>query len=97
MKKLLTVIIASVSLAGVAYAGCGKKVTDEGTLSSYDAESKMITVVGEDGKKSELTITKDTVAKDAEGKKIALDEIVEKDVKVTSEHKKVDSVEVKAS
>lgn len=97
MKTLLIAIAAVFTLAGSVYAGCGKKVTDEGALSSYDAETKMIVVKAEDGEEAKLTITKDTVVKDSEGKEVALEDLVEKSVKVISEHKKVDSVEAKAS
>ena len=97
MKKIAIAILASIAMIGAASAGCGKKVTNEGTLSSYDADSKAIVVVGEDGKKAKLTLTPKTVIKDADGKEIKLEDLVEKSVKVTSEHKKVDSVEAKAS
>ena len=97
MKKFLIAIAAIVALAGSAYAGCGKKVTNEGTLSSYDSETKMIVVTDADGKEAKLTITKDTEVKDAEGKKVELTDLEESSVKVISEHKKVDSVTAKAS
>ncbi len=94
MKKILTAIIASIAIAGVSYAGCGKKVTNEGTLSEYDKDTKSIVVTDADGKKETLTLTADTEIKDAEGKAAEIDDVVEKDVKVVSEHKKVDSVTV---
>lgn len=97
MKNLIIALAAVFALGGSVYAGCGKKVTDEGKLSSYNAETKTIVVKAEDGKEATLTITKDTVAKDSEGKKVALEDLVDQTVKVVSEHKKVDSVEVKAS
>jgi len=92
MKKLLIAAIAIISLAGVVEAGCGKKQTDAGTLSSFDKDTKSL-VVSVDGKEVTLTATKKTVAKDADGKETDLDSLVGKEVKVTSEHKKVDSVE----
>lgn len=94
MKKILTAIIASIAIAGASYAGCGKKVTDEGTLSSYDADTKSIVVTDSDGKESKLTLTADTEIKGADGKEAKIDDVVEKSVKVVSEHKKVDSVTV---
>jgi hypothetical protein len=92
MKKLITTAIAVFALAGVVEAGCGKKQNDSGTLSSFDKGTKTL-VVSVDGKEVTLTATKKTVAKDANGKKTDLDSLVGKKVKVTSEHKKVDSVE----
>ena len=94
MKKILTAIVASIALAGVSYAGCGKKVTNEGTLSEYDKDTKSIVVTDEDGKASKLTLTADTKIKGKDGKAAEIDDVVEKDVKVVSEHKKVDSVTV---
>lgn len=94
MKKILTAIVASIALAGVSYAGCGKKVTNEGTLSGYDKDTKSIVVTDEDGKESKLTLTADTKIKGSDGEAAEIDDVVEKDVKVVSEHKKVDSVTV---
>ena len=94
MKKILTVIVATIALAGVSYAGCGKKVTNEGTLSGYDKDTKAIVVTDADGKKASLTLTADTEVKDADGKKAKIKDAEGKDVKVVSEHKKVDSVTI---
>ena len=92
MKKLFIAAVAALSMIGIAEAGCGKKQTDAGTLSSYDKDTKTL-VVSVDGKDVTLTATKKTEAKDADGKATDLDSLVGKEVKVTSEHKKVDSVE----
>jgi len=94
MKKILTVIVASIALAGISYAGCGKKVTNAGTLSGFDKDTKTIIVTDADGKAASLTLTADTEVKDADGKKAKLADAVDKDVKVVSEHKKVDSVTI---
>ncbi len=93
MKKIIALIAAVAFLAGSAYAGCGKKVTDEGTLKSYNAESKEIVVDLGDGKEAKLTLTADTKYKGADGKEAKVADLVDSKVKVTSEHKKVDSVE----
>ncbi len=42
MKKILGIITALCLMAGASYAGCGKKVTNTGTLKSYNAEKKTI-------------------------------------------------------
>lgn len=93
MKKLLTILTAIAFFAGSAYAGCGKKVTDEGTLKSYDADSKEIVVDLGDGNEAKLTVQPGTEYKDAEGKEAKIEDLVDQKVKVTSEHKKVDAIE----
>ena len=86
MKKLLA-LIALVSLSFVtADAACGKKVTNEGTLKSYDAEKKALTVEGKDGKSTTLTLTPSSTGADT------VATLVGKSVKVVSEHGKIDSV-----
>lgn len=86
MKQIIA-LIAIVSLtAGSAFAGCGKKVTNEGTLKSFDSGTKTLTVEGKDGKAATVTLTPSTTGAD----KIA--ELVGKSVKVVSEHGKADSV-----
>ncbi|CAN5135678.1 hypothetical protein BH23VER1_BH23VER1_34170 [soil metagenome] len=95
MKYILTIIAAlSVALSG-AYAACGKKVDNVGTLKSYDETSKEI-VVETDGKEAKITLTPDTETKDKDGKEIKIDDLIGKEVKVVSEHKKADSVTEKA-
>lgn len=91
MKLVFSVIVALVLAFGVsvgdAYAGCGQKVTNNGTLKSVDAEKKMIVVLS-NGEETKLTLTPKTEAVGAA--KVA--DMVGKSVKVISEHKKVDSV-----
>ncbi len=93
MKKILAILAAVTFSAGVAYAGCGKKVTDEGTLSKYDADTKTIVVDLGDGKTAEITATPSTESKGASGDKVEIADLIGKKVKVVSEHKKADSVE----
>lgn len=86
MKKFLAIIaIASLS-AGAAVAGCGKKVTNEGTLKSYSAESKTIVVESKEGKSTNLTLTPSSSGADK------VESLIGKNVKVVSEHGKIDSV-----
>jgi hypothetical protein len=85
MKKLLA-LLAMASLTLGAQAGCGKKVTDEGTLKSYDAEKKSAVIEKADGKTATVTLTPTTTGAD----KVA--GLVGKSVKVVSEHGKADSV-----
>ncbi len=93
MKKLLTLLaFASLSVAG--FAACGKTVTNEGTLKSYDAESKKVVVVDAAGKSATITLTPSTTGADKAA------DLVGKPVKVVSEHGKAQSVaaaEVKKS
>lgn len=91
MKKFLALMAVIGLAAFTAEAGCGKKVTNEGTLSTYDADTKSLVVESDDGK-SKLTVTPKTEAKDKDGKKVDLADLVGKKVKVVSEHKKIDSV-----
>ena len=72
--------------AGSAVAGCGKKVTNEGTLKSYSAETKTVVVEGKDGKAATLTLTPSSTGADK------IESLVGKSVKVVSEHGKIDSV-----
>ena len=86
MKQFLTIIaIASLSL-GSAVAGCGKTVTNEGTLKSFDPATKTLTVEGKDGKAASITLTPATSGAD----KAAT--LVGKSVKIVSEHGKATSV-----
>ena len=91
MRFVVSMILASVLAFGVslgsAYAGCGKKVTNKGTLKSLDADKKTI-VVASKGEETKLSLTTSTKAIGAD--KIA--DMVGKNVKVISEHSKVDSV-----
>ncbi len=86
MKKLLTIITLVAFSAGSAFAACGKKVTDEGKLKSFNAEKKEVTIEVAGGKTVARTMTPDSKVT---GK---IEELVGKAVKVVSEHGKVDSV-----
>ena len=85
MKKLLALLAMATLTLGV-HAGCGKKVTDEGTLKSYDAEKKTVVVELAGGKSATVTLTPTTTGAD----KAAT--LVGKAVKVISEHGKADSI-----
>ncbi|MXZ35017.1 MAG: hypothetical protein F4X19_02645 [Acidobacteria bacterium] len=91
MKLFVSMILAAVLAFGVslgpAYAGCGKKVTNKGTLKSVDADKKTI-VVAAKGEETKLSLTTGTKAIGAD--KVA--DMKGKMVKVISEHGKVDSV-----
>ena len=86
MKQFLTLLAVAALSAGSASAACGKKVTDEGTLKSFDAEKKQLVVEKADGKSSTLTLTPDSKGADTAAA------MVGKKVKVVSEHSKIDSV-----
>ena len=88
MKQLCT-LFALAALTFSAHAACGKKVTDEGTLKSYDAEKKIVLVEKADGKTASITLTPATAGAD----KVAT--LVGKPVTVVSEHGKADSVAAK--
>lgn len=90
MKKLLT-LLALASLAVGAQAACGKKVTDQGTLKSYNAEKKEVVVTKADGKDATVTLTPATTGAD----KVA--DLLGKAVTVISEHGKADSVAAAAA
>ncbi|MCB1063776.1 MAG: hypothetical protein KDN20_12740 [Verrucomicrobiae bacterium] len=92
MKKILALMAVVALAAGSAYAGCGKKVTDEGKVTSFDADTKALVVELKGGKSATLTATPTTEAKSKDGKKTELADLVGKSVKVVSEHKKIDSV-----
>lgn len=86
MKKFL-VLTAIVTLSlGSAFAACGKKVTNEGTLKSFDDKTKTLVVESKDGKAATITLTPTTTGADA------VAALVGKSVKVVSEHGKADSV-----
>ena len=88
MKKLIAVAIA-LTLAGSAYAGCGKKIPVTGKLASYNAEKKALVV----GKKT-ITLAASAKITDAKGKKVAIKDLVGKSVDIsTDKHtKKAESV-----
>lgn len=85
MKNILS-ILSALALAAAAQAGCGKTVTNEGTLKSFDAEKKVVVVADKAGKETKITLTAKT--KGADGVK----ELVGKSVKVESEHGKASSI-----
>ncbi len=91
MRFVFSLILASILAFGItigaAHAGCGKKVTNKGTLKSLDADKKTI-VVASKGEETKLSLTAGTKAIGAD--KVA--DMVGKKVKVISEHSKVDSV-----
>jgi hypothetical protein len=87
MKKLLAILTIVAVSAGSTFAACGKKVTDEGKVTNYNADKKEISIEVAEGKTVALTLTPDTkLAGKAE-------DLVGKKVKAISEHKKLDSVE----
>ncbi len=91
-EKIIIAAVTAISISGNAEAGCGKKQTDAGTLSSFDNDTKTL-VVEVDGKDVTLTATWKTEAQETGGKATNFCPLVGKKVKVASEHKKVDSVE----
>ncbi len=89
MKKILSLAIA-LSLGSVAaQAGCGKVETTEGTLKSFDKETKTLTVEAAGAKVVKVTLTPTT--KGAEG----VAALVGKGVKVDAEHNKATLVAAK--
>lgn len=86
MKKFLTLTALVALSLGSAYAACGKKVTNEGTLKSYDAATKQVVVEDKDGKAATITLTPSTEGGDQAAT------LVGKGVKVVSEHGKADSI-----
>lgn len=92
MKRFFVISIAFLMTIVAAYAGCGKKVNNAGVLKAFKAESKQVTI-NEKGKKIKLKITPGTkfYAKEG-GSEVSIDKLVGKNVKVVSEHKKIDSI-----
>ena len=93
MKKLLATLAVVAISAGYANAGCGKKVASIGTLTSYDAKTKTLTMKVQrtndpkaNKKATKLTLTPASkVIGDA-----TLDKLVGKALSVVSEHGRVD-------
>ena len=85
MKILLTTLAALSIAAGSSFAGCGKVTTTEGTLKSFNAESKQL-VVESEGKEVKLSITPSTKGADKVAK------LEGKKVKVLSEHGKATEI-----
>ena len=92
MNKIIALFVALTIAAGSASAMCGKKVTDTGTLKSYDKAAKSI-VIQLTGSTAEITLTPGTATKDMAGKMAKLEDLVGKSVTVISEHRKADSVQ----
>ncbi len=86
MKKFLALIALVALCSGSAFAACGKKVTSEGTLKSYNAETKTAVVESKDGKSTTITLTPSTTGADT------IAALVGKSVKIVAEHGKADSV-----
>lgn len=93
MKKLLATLAVVAISAGYVNAGCGKKVASIGTLTSYDAKTKTLTMKVQrtndpkaNKKATKLTLTPASkVIGDA-----TLDKLVGKALSVVSEHGRVD-------
>jgi hypothetical protein len=64
MKNLLT-LLAALSLAATAQAGCGKTSTAEGTLKAFDEKTKELTIAPKEGKPTKVTLTPETKGADA--------------------------------
>jgi hypothetical protein len=86
MKQFLSLITLIALSAAPAFAGCGKVVTSEGKLKSFDAGTKTLVVEGKDGKTATITLTPTTKGADS------VSGLVGKAVKVESEHNKATSV-----
>ena len=88
MKKFLVLTSMVILSMSSAFAACGKKVTSEGTLKSFDPATKALVVEAKDGKATTITITLTPTTAGAD----AAAGLVGKSVKVVSEHGKADSV-----
>ncbi|MCX6978776.1 MAG: hypothetical protein NTX04_12775 [Verrucomicrobia bacterium] len=85
MKKFLVLTSMVILSMSSAFAACGKKVTSEGTLKSFDPATKALVVEAKDGKATTITLTPTTAGADAAAG------LVGKSVKVVSEHGKADT------
>ena len=92
MKKLLCTLTIVALSAGSAFAGCGKTETDNGTLQSYDAEKKQITIQTAEGKSVTRTLTPTTKTTAKGGAEAKADALKGKMVAVVSEHGKVQTI-----
>ncbi len=90
MKKLLA-ILSLVALSGSIYAGCGVKVPVSGELSAYDAEKKVLKV-GD----TEITLAASAKVLDADGKQVKIEDLVGKEVTVSTDKHTKKGEEVKA-
>ena len=91
MKHLLTFAVA-LTMAGSAYAGCGVKVPVSGKIASYDKEKKEVKV-GEQA----ITLAATVKITDADGKEVKIEDLVGKEVTVSTDkhNKKGESVTAK--
>ena len=92
LRAIVCLFVVLALVAGATYGACGKKDTNEGTLTSTDAATKSVVVKGADGKEVKLTLTPTTAVKDTTGKVVDVASLVGKSVKVVSEHAKIDSI-----
>ena len=92
MKKLLSTLAIVAITGGAAFAGCGKTETDKGTLQTYDAEKKSVTIATADGKTVTRTLTPTTKATAKDGKAAQADALKGKMVSVVSEHGKIQTI-----
>ncbi|RFC45610.1 MAG: hypothetical protein DVB28_000463 [Verrucomicrobia bacterium] len=88
MKQLLSLAIAIALSSVAAQAGCGKVETTEGTLKSFDKESKTLKVEGKD-KLVTVTLTPTTKGADL------VAGLVGKAIKVDAEHNKATVIAAK--
>lgn len=96
MKPLCAMLVVLLAAGTVVSADCGVKDTHEGTLQSVDSKNKVIVVsVGTD-KTVELELTDSTEVKDADGNAVKVSELVGSNVKVISEHSRIDSIQALA-
>ena len=90
MRLILSMVLVFALTVGGAFAGCGKKVTNKGTL-EVDAEKKLLTVTEAGGAKVELKLTPDTQIM-LNGESVSANEVNGLKGSAVSEHKKVDKV-----
>jgi hypothetical protein len=76
MKNILS-ILSILALAAAAQAGCGKTISAEGKVKSFDAEKKVLVVADKGGKDIKITLTPETKgadhAKDLVGKSVKVE------------------------
>ncbi len=89
MKSLLSLALALAFGTIAAQAGCGKIETTEGTLKSFDKETKTLKVEAKDAKVVTVTLTPTTKGAD----KVA--DLVGKAVSVEATHNKATAVAAK--
>lgn len=91
MKHLLTLALA-LSLTAAAHAGCGIKVPVSGKMTGYDKEKKEVKVGAES-----ITLAATVKVTDAEGKEVKIEDLVGKEVTVSTDkhNKKGETVTVK--